>query len=180
LTLTLAVTALVVSGCGKSGKTTTTAAATTPPTTSSAASTATSAELPPGTTVKVATGTPLTRVQLIAKGDTICARANRLVDTVNVTSKNEALAGFGRALVYEAAEEKELVKLVPPASMAQDWGTIVNDFHRYVEYAEAASREAKAKNVKAIVALIKPAEALHERLNALAARDGFKYCSTIK
>lgn len=187
--LALAAASLALGGCGGSSKTTastitaTTSADSTPTTSTTAASTS----LPPATVVKVATGTPLTRAQLIAKGDAICARVNAQVDKVTTqvnvppnVARREFLEGFSKAARYETIETNELSKLVPPASLAHDWGLIVNDFHRYVQYADAAARAAEAKDIKAIEPLIKPGEAIHEKLDAIAKRDGFKYCSGIK
>jgi len=186
--LALCAAALIVAGCGKSESTSSTVATTTATTSSAATSTpsststsdAGSSALPPEAPVKVATGTPLTSAQLIAQGDAICQRANKLVDTVDVSNRSEIYGSFARAEVYEAAEASELAKLVPPASMAHDWEQIISGFHRYVEYAKVVARDAQAKNLKALGVLIKPAEAVHERLNAIALHDGFKYCSTIK
>jgi hypothetical protein len=175
--LALAATSFAASGCGGSSKTgTTTPAATTSAATNAAATTS---PLPPATPVKVATGQPLTRAQLIAKGDAICARANKLVDTVNVVTKHEIERGFPRAAAFERMETNELSKLVPPASMAHDWGLIISDFHRYVEYADVAARYSEAKKLKAIAPLVPPSEKIHEHINAIAKRDGFKYCSGV-
>ncbi len=172
--LVLAATSLAASGCGGSSKTeTTTSTATT------AAATGTTAQaLPPATPAAIAPGKPLTRAQLIATADAICASANKKVDTVNEVTQSQIEHGFPQAAIYESAETEELAKLVPPAEMAHDWAVIVGDFHRYVDYANAAARYADAKNLKAAIPLFKPAEAIHERLNAIAKRDGFKYCST--
>jgi len=99
------------------------------------------------------------------------------VNTVSVVTRSEAERGFPKTALYESTETNELIQLVPPAAMARDWGLIVSDFHLYVEYANAAARDAEAKNIKALVPLIKPAEKVHEHLNAIAKRDGFKHCS---
>jgi hypothetical protein len=186
--LALVATSLAASGCGGSSKTETATSAATPTATTSTTTdvASTTSPLPPATPVKVATGKPLTRAQLIAKADAICARTNVKVDAVSTrvdapTSvvKKEIAQGFPRVAIYERRETNELIKLVPPASMAHDWGLIISDFHRYVEYADAAARYAEAKNLKAVVPLIKPGEKVHEHLNAVAKRAGFKYCSGI-
>jgi hypothetical protein len=173
--LALAATALVAYGCGESSKSQTAAQTTGA---SSSSSTTTGSSPTATTTVKIATGKPLTRAQLIAKADAICAQANKQIDTVSETTARGIEQGFPKAAVYQADESSELRKLVPPATMAHDWTLIMGDFQRYLEYAEKAAEYAKAKDVKAVVPLIKPGEVVHERLNAIAKRDGFKYCST--
>jgi hypothetical protein len=187
--LALTAASLALSGCGGSSKTTastitaTTSADSTPATSTTAASTS----LPPATTVKVAVGTPLTRAQLIAKSDAICARVNAEVDKISTkvnappsVAQREFLEGFPKVARYETTETNELSKLVPAASLAQDWELIISDFHRYVQYADASAHAAEAKDINAITPLIQPAEALHAKLNAIAKRDGFKSCSGIK
>jgi hypothetical protein len=167
----IAALGLAVTGCGESSKTGSSSTASTGSTPASAAS-QTSTGAP-------ASATPLTQAELIAKGDAICAAANKKVDTVTVEAKGQILKAFPRAAVYERAEASELTKLTPPESMAHDWEQIVGGFNRYVVYANAAVHDSETKNVKALTALFVPAEKVHEQINAIAKRDGFKYCSGI-
>ncbi|HEV7936503.1 MAG TPA: hypothetical protein VGP18_00580 [Solirubrobacteraceae bacterium] len=189
--LALTAVSLALGGCGGSSKTTASTVAATATTTADStqatSTTAAGASVPAATIVRVASGTPLTRAQLIAKGDAICAHVNAEVDKVdtqpNVPASvelREVLEGYPKVARYETTETNELSKLVPPAALAHDWGLIVNDFHRYVQYADALASDAEAKNIKAIGPLIQPAEAVHEKLNAIAAHDGFKSCSGVK
>jgi ABC-type Fe3+-hydroxamate transport system substrate-binding protein len=182
--LALAAASLALCGCGGSSKTTVSTAASSAAATTATTTTIASTSLPAATTVKVAVGAPLTRAQLLAKGDAICARINVQVDKVTTqassspnVSRQEFYEGIPKVARDYATEANELSKLVPPASLAHNWETILSDLHRYVQYEDLAAHEAEVKDAKAIVALIAPAEAIHAKLDAIAKRDGFRYCS---
>ncbi len=178
IALGLTAGALVVSGCGGSSKTGSTAsvAAATSTTTETTATTPTVT----AATVKVATGTPLTRTTLIAKGDAICARTNTKLSAMSVTGE----AAFRRALpqvaIYDSTESNELSKLVPPPSLASDWTRIINAAHLYSEYVNriAGSASASASSYDSIgVPLTHTAEGVHRQMAILAGQVGFKHCS---
>jgi hypothetical protein len=166
--LALASTALAVSGCGssKTGSTTTAASTTTPTATAITTS-----------TVSVATGKPLTRAQLIAKGDAICAITNTKRLGATASSKAELVRTLPQLALYNGEESESLSKLVPPASMAHDWTLIVNDLHLYGEYANSAAQYAKENQEKTAGHQYEKAIKLIEQVMSTGRRDGFKYCS---
>jgi hypothetical protein len=175
--LALAATALAVSGCGGSSKpnSSTTAAATT-----TTATTAASTALPPATVLKVATGTPLTHAQLIAKADEICGRTNVKRAAIVTTSR----AQFGQAMpqvaIYDATESAELSKLVPPQALRHDWGLILGDLQLYTQYTNAVAGYARTNKLNSAAPLIETAERIHLRMASIAERDGVVRCAHFK
>jgi hypothetical protein len=121
----------------------------------------------------------LTRAQLIAAADAICARLSKRTRSVTNTS----LAGVGSTapLVagYYRAAFAELRNLTPPRSMARDWKAIVSDIRPVADetlimgkYATDNDPSAAAK-VEGRIARIQ----LHRI--AIAKRNGFKDCAEI-
>ena len=177
--LTLAATALAASGCGGSSKSTSSSSAATTTTETTASTTAASVPTPPPTTsVKVATGTPLSRVRFIAAADAICAKTNTKLSAVTVITGKEFARELPQVVIYDATELEELSKLVPPASLAHDWGTILDDFHMYTEDSGMVARDLQTNNRRAIAPTVTAAQNLHRALDAIAARDGMRHCNT--
>jgi hypothetical protein len=171
IALGLTSTALAVSGCGGSSKTGST---TTVATTAQATTAATPAAVK--STVKVATGRPLTRSALIAKGDAICARANKKLGAITVTTQADFVRVLPQIAIYDSTEFSELGKLVPPASLVRDWGRIINASHLFSEYVNQVAINAQAtKQVDAL--LIHTAEAAQGKMESIARHDGFKECT---
>jgi hypothetical protein len=162
--LALALAALAASGCGGSSKTgSTTAAATTPlPQTATAAT--------------VAPGQPLTRAQLIATADAICARTNARRQTVSIITRKDFARVVPEVAVYDNTEANELGKLVPPAPMAHEWAQVLGYFQLYGEYVSRMAEYAQANNLKGFSHLYEQAETLHQKLHDVATRAGFKRC----
>lgn len=169
--LALAAAVSAMSGCGGSSKT---VSSTAPTTRSGAASTP---ALPPATPVTVATGTPLTRAQLLASADAICARRNARVESVAIQSSADFIRMMPQIAIYNTTQANELSKLVPPASMRSVWTVILTDFHRYGEYMNRLAAYAPQRNPAVLGATLKSSERLRARLDALAKREGFKQCS---
>ncbi len=162
---TIVATALVACGCGssKTATTRTTASVDTVP-----------------VPVSLATGKPLTRAQLIVRGDAICANTNLRTGTLSAKTGSESLRTLPQVVIYYRAEVQSLGKLVPPASMAHDWRQIVTDIQRYSEYTNTAVRYAKENNFGAARLHYKNAITLLEQWPAIAGRDGFKQCSKLQ
>jgi hypothetical protein len=133
--------------------------------------------LPPVTPVKVSTGKPLTRSQLIAEANAICARTNAELSAITLVTRKEVERELPQETIYRTTEANELSKLVPPASMAREWSTVVNDFHTYAAYAQAAVPYARARNLRAFVPLLRPAARVQERLQSDAAHIGIGHCA---
>jgi len=173
--LAVVATVLVACGCGGSSKsgasTTTTSAAVT------ASDTTTTTPTSPTTTVKLATGRPLTRAKWIAEGDTICKHVNTEVAAISVVSAAE----YGRLLpqiaLYYSTEAQELGKLVPPTSMASDGTQLANGLQLLSEYLNRSAREFQAGHNTAGAHLFVTALKIQKQPIAVAKRAGFKMCT---
>lgn len=176
--LTLAATVLAASGCGggssgsSSSKSSATAAGTTAASTTGAAVTP-----PPVTPVAVATGTPLTRAQLIAKANAICGRTNAKLAAMGFITVKEIERVFPQEVIYRTRETNELSKLVPPAGMVHTWSTLINDFHVYSAYSQAIVPYAHAHNLHGALPLVSPTEKAEARLHSDAAHAGIARCA---
>lgn len=166
-------TALAASGCGSSK----------PASTSSVASPTTTTTVPPSvatTPVTLATGKPLTRAQLISRGDAICASAITKLTATTVRSTPEFARVLPQAAIYLGTEAEGLSRLVPPASMTRDWTRIVNDIHFASEYTTKSAQYLKEKLEKSAGQLYAKANLLNAQSKAIAKRDGFKRCSRVR
>jgi len=155
----------VISGCGSSK------------TESASNSASTAAKVPATANVPIATGKPLTRAQLIAQGDAICASAKAKVKTLGGNSNAEVINLLPQAAIYYNAEAENLSKLVPPASLSRDWKKIVDDMESVSQYTNGTARYAKEKQEKTAARLYNQGLKVREHALAIAARDGFKDCS---
>lgn len=183
--LTLAIVVAVVSGCGGSSKTvaTTSAVSTTTPTTiSTTTPTTSSGGEHPGSAVaevRPASGTPLTRSAWLATGDAICARLNAQLTADTVKSAHEFAEVLPQTAADERAEFKQLVKLVPPTSMAKDWQEFLTYTHEWSENSAKLGNLALAGHLSLSAPLAITTREVHEHLAQIAKRDGFKECSLV-
>jgi hypothetical protein len=135
--LTLATSVLVATGCGGSAKTASQSASSTPTSAASATS-------PPATPV----GAPLTRAQLIAKGDAICYRLNARRQSTRIEHAKDYEHLIPSLAAYESQGANEMSQLVPPASMAHAWRSIVIGSHTIAEVTGRFHRYSEASNLK--------------------------------
>lgn len=162
---------LAASGCGGSSKDTSTTAS------STTKATAVTATAPPTTPApKVATGTPLTRAQFIAKANSICTHTNAKRSAIVVVHASEYARELPQAVIYDATETNELSKLVPPDALRHDWSQFLSDFHLYTEYTNTIAKYAQANNLSVGKSLLPAAERIHHRFASIAARDGLTGC----
>jgi hypothetical protein len=160
--------ALVMSSCGSSK------------TGSASNSASTAAKIPAAATVPVATGKPLTRAQLIAQGDAICANAKAKIKTLVGNTKAEIINLLPQGAIYYNAEAENLSKLVPPASLSRDWKKIVDDIESVSQYTNGTARYAKEKQEKTAARFYKQSLKAREQALIIAAHDGFKNCSVAR
>jgi hypothetical protein len=120
---------------------------------------------------------PLTRSQLIAKADPICARVNAKFKTITDNTQAELADVAPGIAAAEQQAATELANLTPPSSMAKNWTVIVNDFQIVAADVRKLSEDAKANNVKGETPSIASlTTAQHERAVA-AGHSGFKDCA---
>jgi len=169
----LAAIALATIGCGGSSKTGSSAAATT---TAPAATTTTTTVALPTTTVKLATGRPLTRAELIAKADPICKRMNTKVFGIRVKSISEFASVTPQMAIYINTASADLGKLVSPARMTRDWARIVNGLQLYGEYVSKIGQYAQANDISAARQQYATAQNILVQMNTIGKNDGFIQC----
>ncbi len=165
LAVALVALALTTLGCGKSASSSTPSTATQP-----AAST--DPTTPKSSTIDTR---PLTRAQLISKGNTICYRLNARRVTTVVRNRRDYERLVPSVVAYELAGATEMSKLTPPASMAQAWQQIIDSTRAIAQatghpYTEATS----PKTAKPIDAAL--TQAINE-LTAAAKHAGIAECA---
>jgi hypothetical protein len=120
---------------------------------------------------------PLTRAQLLAKGDAICRRLNKRFSSITVKNQQQLIRVLPRLAAYEQQALTELSKLIPPASMENDWKMIVSGAQSVADTTAKLGEAAKAKDVKTTHALLSEIGKMEQRTIAIAKRNGFKACS---
>jgi predicted lipid-binding transport protein (Tim44 family) len=175
--LGLVTTALVAAGCGSSSKTSSTQksaanSAVSTPAVSTPAS-------PPTTKAKLATGKALTKAQLIAKADAICARSNAKTSAIPARSVQDLPRVLPQVAIYNRAEAAELAKLVPPSSLTHDWSQMINDLELHSHYSEEVVQLMKSSKPEAAGQPFHQSTVVLEDLLTRARHDGFKRCSRV-
>lgn len=172
LVLTLTAVAVIVSGCGGSTKSGSSTAADVSPATSTTAAAAKSV---------TAAADALTRAQLIAAADRVCARANARIakpGPAGNTGSNQEVAQNAQEIAgYDRAEVAGLRALVPPAELANDMRQIVAGFQGYANDVGTLGTDVQANDNASIQPLIASAKKLHEQVTAIAKRDGLTDCA---
>lgn len=120
---------------------------------------------------------PLTRAQLLARADAICARINKKLSATNIKSEQDIVRIAPQLVADEQQGLAELNKLIPPGSMADDWKTIIAGAQTLADSTAKLGEDVKAKDVKAAHTLIEEANKVQQRTITVAKRDGFKDCS---
>lgn len=130
------------------------------------------------------TGTtkPLTRAELIVRGDAICRRINARLAATTVGKGG----GFGQLMpplaAYEHAAVLEMRKLTPPASMADGWGQVIGGAQMLADATAKIGEYAKANNntlptTPPTRAAFTAAGAGTRQMIAAAHREGFDDCA---
>ncbi len=159
--LALAATALAASGCGKSSS-----AATSNNSVGKSSSVASS---------NTSDGT-LTKAELIAKADAICATINGLRSTIKLKTKQSYITLLPTLAAAEQNAVGEFRKLVPPASMASDWNQLAADTQTLSTDTARFAQYIKVQNIPATRALGLAAKNIQQHMKAVGARDGFHEC----
>jgi len=129
----------------------------------------------------------LTRAQLIARADPICAsaseeraKANARLRGATSLSSPQTLATLAETAssvaVYENQGIATLRKLSAPASLARDWRSMLAGLQQLANATAQLGTYAKEKNVKAAEQLLTSTSSTRAQLLVLANRDGFRSC----
>jgi hypothetical protein len=181
--LTLTASALVASGCGSSSKSESTNAST--GTTAATTATTTAATTPSSTTpstitsIKVASGKPLTSAQWIVKGDAICARLVTQISGTTARTQQQLAQALTQSAVYERAELARLAKLVPPSTKHQDWQEFLTGLDETAANSITLAGVAQTNKLNLHSPLVTKAQAIQGHMSIIAKHDGFKHCSQV-
>jgi hypothetical protein len=173
----LVVSALVMSSCGgssKSGSQTAGAIVAAPGSITSSATLSLATVV-----VKPVAGKPLTHAEWITKGEAICARLNAQLAATPAKSVTEFARALPQAAAYEQSELAQLVKLTPPPSRASDWQQFLTGTREWADDSAKMGASARAGQFNANMPLFQATQKAHEKLAAIAKRDGFKECALL-
>jgi hypothetical protein len=118
----------------------------------------------------------LTRQQLLAKADAICAR---LVAQVTPIHESDVSRAAPRIVAYERAALSDLNKLTAPSSLAYDWNQILETQQEVSNETIKLAQLTEEKNTGAARIVLTNLGKLQHEMLTIAARDGFKECSHI-
>jgi hypothetical protein len=120
---------------------------------------------------------PLTRAQLLAKADAICRRINKKLSSTTIKTQQDIARIAPQLATYEQEGLAELSKLIPPASMANDWKMIITGAQTLADNTAKLGEYVKSKDLKTARALITETSKVQQRTVAIAKRNGFKDCA---
>jgi hypothetical protein len=167
--LALAVAALAASGCGGSKSSGKTASASQARSSSGQAQSSNHGGSPTG---------PLTRAELIARADAICASVNARRASLKRLSHGY-VAKLPWLASYEHAAFAQLGRLIPPVSMAGDWRQIVVVAQTVTADTAKIGEYAKSNSVNAARPLFGQVGEAQERMLTTARHAGFRDCAQL-
>lgn len=173
---------LGASGCGGSTKTSSQVK-------SAAETTSPSQSNPPVQTIVSTGAAPLTRVELVARTNTICQRLNKSIAATNHTVRGSQVnhdlnraeivkVVRGRAIAQQK-ELAELAKLTPPGELASDWQQFVNIRRTLAKTMVSLGEDSEFHNLAGERLAYGSLEGLQRLLTATATRNGFSSCSQV-
>jgi hypothetical protein len=117
-------------------------------------------------------------VELVAKADPICQRADHTFDSSNISTQQGIAQNAQKIAAQEHQAATELASLKPPASLSNDWKTIVGAYQTVAKDMTELGEHAKAKGTLTIEAPIIASltNAQNDRV-AAAGQDGFANCA---
>lgn len=120
---------------------------------------------------------PLTRSELIARGDVICKRLQTNLSSTSIKDEEELIRFLPRVVAYQRQAFDELSHLTPPGDMAGDWKTILAGAKTLADISSKIAEAAKAKDTATYRALFAESSKVQQHVVTVAGRDGFKWCS---
>lgn len=122
---------------------------------------------------------PLTRAQLLYRADAICRKLSKQFSSTSIKSEKELVRVLPKLAGYEQEGLAKLSKLIPPASMASDWKTIMADAQTLADKVGKLTEYVKSKDFKDGRSVIAEIDRVQQRTTVIAKRDGFKDCTQI-
>ncbi len=164
--LALAASVLAASGCGGSTKA------------SSQAASTTVAGSPAGATAtQTAPSGPLTRAQLIEKGEAICYRLNVKRSSTRISQPGDYERFVPVLAATELAAATEMGNLTPPPALAGEWREMIAGAHAIGEVTGHFPHYSEASNNKLAHRYDVILSHAVEQLTGAARRAGFKECA---
>ena len=117
--------------------------------------------------------------RLIASADVICRRINGQLSGASRSQPSDIARTAPRNAAIELRAVGELSKLTPPASIAGDWTQILAYRRTLAQELGALARDATAGDASGMRALGVSKKKVRQKLSQLAARDGFKDCTSV-
>jgi hypothetical protein len=121
--------------------------------------------------------TSLTKSELIAKADAICAHVHHEYHAHGYTTAASIARQAPLVAAAEQAGVNEMHKLTPPASMAADWNKVIAGAQTVASDTATLAKYAKEGNRKAMTSLFATGLGSQQQALAVAARDGFGDCA---
>jgi hypothetical protein len=170
--LALLAGALLAGGCGSSGSSSSSSASSTPAASSTSSSTSSTTAAPTPKTV--------THAQLVSDADAICVRVKAYfaANPLQSSSYSEIAALSARNAGVEAQAVKDLLALVPPASINADWQRFLADRQILAVELKELSEAADGEDQAGVVRLEKSKAAVQKTVAKLARGLGVKQCAT--
>jgi hypothetical protein len=119
---------------------------------------------------------PLTRAELTTKADAICIRVTRKLNSTSIKTPQDIVRIAPELAGFEQSALADLGKLVPPASLANDWKVFVAGAQTLAEDTAKLGEYAKSHNLKAAGGLIRASTVVQKRMMTIARRDGLVAC----
>src|SRR5665811_446099 len=117
--------------------------------------------------------------RLIASADGICRRFNAQLTGESRAQTSDIARTAPRNAAIESRAVGELSKLTPPASLASDWSQILAYRRTLAQELVVLAQDARAGNAAGMRALAASKKKVRNELSRLAARDGFKDCTSV-
>jgi len=117
---------------------------------------------------------------VVVKADTICRRVN---NELAAAPPGVLASQIARSAPRNAAVEQraiaELNGITPPTAVASDWRKMIAYRQTLAEELLKLANYAKVNDTRSMQALAVSKERVHQKLSALATRDGFKDCAQL-
>jgi hypothetical protein len=171
IVLALAAGASIASGCGGTAHTSTRRVAD--------SSSQGADSTPQASASTTATAPALSRSQLIARADAICARVNTHLAHTTVHSSRELVQAAPGIAAFERSALAELKRLTPPVALSADWKTMLGGLELLAQATQKYGEYVGANQTGVATGFAQSVQERQRQVAAVAERDGFQSCGKI-
>jgi hypothetical protein len=125
------------------------------------------------------TGPQLSRTQLIAKADAVCARVNKKRNSVSLSSPESYMTLLSPFAAYEKNAMAELARLNPPSSLKNNWEKFVRGDESVANTTSKLAQYAAEGNIKITQSLVIALNQTERQVTATAKHAGFVACASL-